>query len=207
MSGAPGGHSRELWLLRHGQTDWNQYRRWQGHTDIPLNAEGMKQAGRTALRLRAERFDAVYASDLGRARMTAKLACPDAPLILEPRLREVRFGIMEGKSWDDMTAEEQGIVSAWWRRPYENRLPDGESMQDLHDRLVAWRSELPAHGRFLVVTHGGPIRCLLWETLGRPRDRDWTITLDNCGLTRVIYGDGFTTIVTVNDCGHLFDAV
>ncbi|NDD30605.1 MAG: histidine phosphatase family protein [Proteobacteria bacterium] len=197
----------ELWLLRHGETDWNSAHRWQGQTDVPLNAAGMKQAGRVAHRLRAERFDAVYSSDLGRARMTALLAYPHGTPIFDMRLRELSFGKLEGKRWDDMTQVERRVVETWWNDPYADCLPDGESYKQLEERLVEWRSTLPKAGRFLVVTHGGPIRSLLWEIMGVPRNRSWTVLLDNCSLTRLSYHEERATVVTVNDCAHLDDNV
>ena len=165
--------------------------------DIP------SQAGRTAARLHGVHFDAVYSSDLGRASMTARLAYPQASLIIEPRLRELRFGIFEGKRLEDMTEEEHALVHHWWRDPYVSRLPGGETYKEMEERLVSWRDELPAEGRFLAVTHGGPIRCMVYETMGKPQNRAWTVHLDNCGLTRIVYESGRTTVVSVNDCGHL----
>jgi broad specificity phosphatase PhoE len=193
----------ELWLIRHGETDWNHIRRWQGHTDIPLNAAGIRQAATLARRLQRQTFDAVYSSDLGRTRATAALAMPGATPILDPRLREMHFGSFEGKSWSEMSAGEQAEIDAWWENPYENRIAGGESFRDLERRLVEWRRSLPAPGRYLVFTHGGPIRSLLWEVLGPPRRREWTILLSNAGLTRLSYEQERVTLVTVNDCAHL----
>lgn len=195
--------AREIWFLRHGQTDWNHLKRWQGHADIPLNADGLSQAGRTAARLHAVHFDGVYSSDLARASMTARLACPHAALVIDPRLRELRFGTFEGKRFEDMSDDEHALVSHWWKDPYASRLPGGETYTEMEERLVSWRDALPAEGRFLAVTHGGPIRCMIYETMGKPRNRAWTVHLDNCGLTRIVYEPGRTTVVSVNDCGHL----
>ena len=70
----------ELWLIRHGETDWNRERRIQGQRQNPLSALGIKQARRLGLRLEAETFDKVYSSDLKRALQTAQLAVPDADI-------------------------------------------------------------------------------------------------------------------------------
>lgn len=193
----------ELWLIRHGETDWNLIKRWQGHTDVGLNPRGLQQAAALARRLQAQIFDGVYASDLGRTRTTAAIAYPRAAPVLDSRLREMNFGRFEGKNWNEMTLDERATIDAWWEDPYHTRVPQGESFQDLEQRLVAWRASLPKTGRFLVFTHGGPIRSLLWEVLGPPRKREWTILLNNAGLTRLSYENDRVTIITVNDCAHL----
>lgn len=194
---------QELWLIRHGETAWNLMRRWQGHTDVPLNETGLRQAGCVARRLSGHSFDGVYCSDLERTRATAALAMPQSVPVLDRRLREMHFGVFEGKSWDDMSQDERTVLEEWWKDPYKTPLPQGESFTDLHHRLREWRASLPAQGRFVVFTHGGPIRSLLWEVLGAPRRREWTILLSNAGLTRLSYEKDRVTLITINDCAHL----
>jgi probable phosphoglycerate mutase len=91
-------HLRHLFLARNGETDWNLAGRWQGHTDVPLNATGRAQAGALAERLRGEGIATVGASDLSRARHTAEIvaAALGVPVALvDPDLREQRFGRFE----------------------------------------------------------------------------------------------------------------
>ncbi|HNR00235.1 MAG TPA: histidine phosphatase family protein, partial [Trueperaceae bacterium] len=87
----------ELWLIRHGETEWNRQGRIQGHSDNPLNDLGRAQARALGGRLAVVRFDRIYSSDLGRAIETARLVFPDRAIETDVRLREVSAGVLEGK--------------------------------------------------------------------------------------------------------------
>lgn len=192
----------EVWWIRHGQSEWNASFRWQGHTDVALSAEGQRQASLLGRRLRNVEFQAVYSSDLERARATARLALPEARLIEDPRLREVHFGVFEGCTRDELDDEKLALLEDWLRDPFGRRLPEGESMNDLAARLGAWLDELPATGRVAVFTHGGVIRCSLWTITGPPLGNRWTVQLANAGITCIRYARR-TSIERVNDCAHL----
>jgi probable phosphoglycerate mutase len=156
-------------LARHGESDWNRARRWQGWADRPLTGRGRDQAGALALRLAEIPLDAVYASDLERARETAAAVARSQGLEVrvDPRLREVDVG-----SWSGLTREEAaaGFPEAYarWREGGAG-WHDGESYQAMSARvLAAVRAIAVAHegGRVLVVSHGGPIRALHAAALG-----------------------------------------
>src|SRR5712691_6348769 len=87
-----------LLLVRHGETDWNAEHRWQGHADVPLNARGRKQAKALAEELAPQGVDAIYTSDLSRARDTAAIVGErlGVPVVLDPDLREIDVGSREG---------------------------------------------------------------------------------------------------------------
>src|SRR5438105_5656365 len=136
-----------LVLVRHGETDWNAERRWQGHTDVPLNARGREQARSLAEELADQPIEAIYASDLSRARETAEIVAARLrlPVVVDPDLREIDAGSLEG-----LTREEIG-GRAW----------DGEAHQAHGERVLrAVRRIAAAHpaGRVLVVAHGGCLR-------------------------------------------------
>jgi broad specificity phosphatase PhoE len=193
----------ELWLIRHGETDWNAQGRIQGAADVPLNALGLRQASLLRDRLAGQRFDVVYASDLARARATAETALPEAELRLDPRLRELSYGVLEGKSWREMSAEETAIAAHWHEDPYTRRVPGGESYGDLTDRIEAFRSELPASGRVVAFSHGGTIRSALYAVVGRPNGVAWRIAIGNTAITRLRFDERGATVVSVNDEAHL----
>lgn len=91
-------------LVRHGETTWNDQARYQGQTDTPLSARGLAEAEQLAERLVGETIDAIYASDLARARDTAQVVAArlSKPVRLEPRLREARLGEWQGLTYDQV---------------------------------------------------------------------------------------------------------
>ena len=150
-------------LARHGETDWNRERRWQGHADRPLTARGRAQAVALAERLADAQLDAIYASDLQRARETAAAVARSQRLEVEidPDLREVDVG-----SWSGLTRAEaeQRFPEAFarWQRGdvgWEN----GETYAEMCSRVLRCVERI-AHrhpdGHVLLVTHAGPIRAL-----------------------------------------------
>jgi broad specificity phosphatase PhoE len=156
-------------IARHGQSDWNQEKRWQGHADRPLSERGREQAQALADRLAHIDLDAVYSSDLQRARDTAAVVAENQGLELHqlPELREVDVG-----SWSGLTraeAEERFPEGfARWRDGYPG-WKDGETYEAMTDRVIAAvRSIATEHqdGRVLIVSHGGPIRAIHAEALG-----------------------------------------
>ena len=143
-------------LARHGETDWNRERRWQGHSDRPLNETGREQAETLAAELADEPIAAVYSSDLMRAHETARIVADRLGLdvVTVPGLRERRFG-----SWEGLQDVEVERLFPGVHGP-----PDGEPRDDMTRRVLESLERIAASndGRtVLVVTHGGPIRAVL----------------------------------------------
>jgi broad specificity phosphatase PhoE len=197
----------ELWLIRHGETDWNVEGRIQGFADRPLNDKGRRQAELLAARLDQTPFDAVYASDLDRASATARTALPCAEVRLDPRLRELSYGIFEGKTWTNLDADEAAAARHWSEDRFGRRIPGGESYGDLMARIAAFRADLPERGRIAAFSHGGTIRSALYGVLGRPTPGAWRVDIDNTSITRLRFDRrGGVTLVTINDHAHIFAA-
>jgi broad specificity phosphatase PhoE len=141
-------------LVRHGETDWNRERRYQGHLDPPLNAAGRAQSERLAQELAAELFDVIYSSDLSRALETAEIVGARLGLAVlpDPGLREVDLG-----SWAGLTRDQ--VIERFGESPTH----DGETRTEHTGRVVeAVRTIAKRHpgGSILVVTHGGSIRAI-----------------------------------------------
>ncbi len=193
----------ELWLIRHGETAWNAEDRIQGSIDLPLSAEGRCQAARLAPRLAGTAFDAAFASDLERARQTGEIALPGTELLLDRRLRELAYGVFEGKIWSALEADEAAMARHWHEDRVGRRIPGGESYGDLVARFEAFRAELPARGRVIAFVHGGTVRAAMYAFLGPPRPGVWRFDVANTGITRLRYRPDGVTIVTLNDHAHL----
>ena len=143
-------------LARHGETDWNLERRWQGHSDRPLNDTGRQQAEALADDLADEPIAAVYASDLVRARETARIVAERLGLdvVTVPELRERRFG-----SWEGLQDVEVERLFPGVHGP-----PDGEPRDEMTRRVLDSLERIAASNKgrtVLVVSHGGPIRAVL----------------------------------------------
>jgi broad specificity phosphatase PhoE len=150
-------------LARHGESDWNAERRWQGHADRPLSQRGVEQANALAARLEGVALDAVYSSDLERARETAAVVARSKGLQVQARrdLREVDVG-----SWSGLTRDEAREL---FPEGYERWLhggpgwTDGETYEEMTERIGATVHSIArehAGGRVLIVSHGGPIRAV-----------------------------------------------
>jgi broad specificity phosphatase PhoE len=158
-----------LLLARHGESDWNRSKRWQGFADRPLTDLGRQQAQELADRLDDTELDAVYSSDLRRARDTAEAVAHRKGLQVRttPDLREVDVG-----SWSGLTRAEAEArfpeAYARWLEGGEG-WEDGETYQQLEDRVVRAFRNIAAEqegGRVLVVAHGGTIRAVHAAALG-----------------------------------------
>ncbi len=176
----------ELWLIRHGQTDWNLEGRYQGQSDIPLNATGLSQAEAFAASLDGQPFSALYSSDLRRAAQTAAAIARRTGLavIPEPRLREIHQGQWQGRTLDEVRAvyNESAQAKRWQIDPEAARAPGGESVLEVSQRMAqAADSIARAHPgqRVLVVSHGLALATLVCQAAGIPLSEVYSHIPDN----------------------------
>lgn len=172
----------KIYMIRHGETDWNKQRRLQGQADIPLNAFGRHLAEETAPALKDIPFSAVYTSPLSRAKETAELvlAGRDVPMIEESRIMEMGFGEYEGlccrdEGWNIPDPDFRYFFDA----PQKYHPPKGgESFQQVSDRLESFLKELIGDRRLqnetvLVSTHGAALCGMLRLMKKYPIERYW----------------------------------
>ncbi|WON77608.1 2,3-diphosphoglycerate-dependent phosphoglycerate mutase GpmB [Serratia sp. UGAL515B_01] len=182
----------QVYLVRHGETEWNAARRIQGQSDSPLTAKGEHQAHLVGERVKRERITHVITSDLGRTRRTAQIianAC-GCGVIEDVRLRELHMGVLEERLIDSLTPQEE-----LWRKQMvdgtaDGRIPQGESMVELGVRMRAALESclaLPQGSRPLMVSHGIALGCLISTVLGLPAYAERRMRLRNCSLSRVDY--------------------
>jgi broad specificity phosphatase PhoE len=178
-------------LVRHGETDWNRERRFQGRADRPLNKDGRADARRLAAELREERVVAVYSSPLRRALETARILGDELQRTVETdaSLMEIDVG-----SWQGLTREE---IEERFPEGHERWLAggpgwrDGETYEELATRVISGLLAIGQRhrgddGTVLTVTHGGPIRAALTAAgvhTGGP-------SIGNCTTVRIAVRDG-----------------
>jgi len=198
----------ELLFIRHGETDWNRQQRFQGQIDVPLNATGQAQAGRMAARLAADRHDALFSSDLQRARATAAplAAAWGRTAVPLPGLREQHFGVLEGLDVPTIQARHPELWQRWLEHRADYALPGGESLRQFHTRVMAAVRELvdAGHGaRLAVVTHGGVLDMLWRSAHGLPLDGQRACDIPNTGLNRLRWAGGTLQVQSWADAEHL----
>ena len=185
----------ELLLVRHGETDWNRERRFQGHADPPLNETGREQANALAEELTGEEIELVYTSDLQRARETAQIvgARLGADVVPLPALREIDVGEWEGLTWPEIEQRYPEGARLWHERGYG--WESGETYDQLGERVVAELRRIAAQHpeqRVLVVGHGGTIRVAraFVEGVSVTESRSRSRAIGNCEVFRVVTEDG-----------------
>ena len=200
----------ELVLIRHGETDMNRELRFQGHVNVALNAIGLEQARRLAARMAGEKADAVYVSDLLRARQTAEPIAGELALqpVPESGLREQSFGRVDGMRVDDIQRDHPEAWAGWLRFEEDFAMPDGESTRAFHARVMEAVQRVVAKHRkqrVVVVTHGGVLD-MIYRTarslgLNGPRQSE----IPNAGFNRIRVGDNGIDILDWADTRHLAD--
>jgi broad specificity phosphatase PhoE len=161
-----------------------------------------------AERFVGHRLEAIYSSDLVRARRTAELISVAAGLepATDPGLREIALGAWEGKTREELIDEYPELWERWSREPDWDIVPGGEGARPFADRVNATLErirERHPHGDVLCVTHGGVIQVAVLDVVGRASRGAFPFLIENCSLT-VIQRTGRRTVVTaVNDTCHL----
>jgi probable phosphoglycerate mutase len=185
--------NRVFYIFRHGETDWNIERRCQGHTNIPLNSNGLTQALDLASRLEHVPLDIVVTSDLERAYVTGRTVAEkkSIPLIIDPRLRETHFGQAEGMLFNeaiDTFGPELWEKLLNFKSEFDHiGFPGGETRKVARDRIVETLMHLietTEHTKIGISTHGAALRNTLHTFL--PEDHP-TIAIPNCVLYRLVY--------------------
>lgn len=198
-----------LFLIRHGETDWNDEHRIQGHTDRPLNLCGIEQAHKLALRLAEEKLDALYASPLARARTTAEIIGKRigfAPIIDE-RLKERGLGDVEGLTGEEFQSLYPELYRGWKTSLEHVPVPNEESMIKLHARIQMFFADLrachPNGARIGIVSHGGTFCMFLGMLIGLEINRRSPFWFDNASMTLIDLTGSFPRVKFLNDTCHL----
>jgi len=178
VSDSPSG---ELWLVRHGETEWSRDHKHTSHTDLPLTEKGVEVAGRLRDRLADAKFDLVLTSPRERARRTAELAGFEEAVVDED-LAEWGYGDYEGVTTDEIRES----VPGWTVWTHES--PNGESAAEVTRRLDRVVARVREHGgRTLVFGHGHALRALAARWIEQPVEEGRNFVLDTATICMLGY--------------------
>jgi len=179
-----------VWLVRHGQAE-SPRGLAIGHGDPPLSVRGQRQIARLAIRLAAQPVQRVFSSDLKRARLTAELIAANQGLEVDvcPELREIDFGIWEGRALGDLWTEMPDEAEAWERDLRRVPTGFGERFEALESRVAQFCSRLDGYRVAVVVAHRGPLAVLLHQLTGTSIEEAWAESLETGSALRVERAD------------------
>jgi phosphoserine phosphatase len=197
-------------LIRHGETEWNRIRRFQGRSDLPLNQRGRDQGHALALALEDESVTAIYSSPLVRAMETAcliKVFHPSVPLFEEKGLVEMDLGEFDGMEAEHWAAQNRDFLKAWLEAPASVRMPGGESLQEVQTRAIGTLERItkvyPSESTLLLCSHNFVNLTILCYALKVPLDRFREVRQETAALN-VLYKQGQQLLAkVVNERSHL----
>ena len=211
-------HLTTIILIRHGETAWNAERRLQGHIDIALNQEGLRQARALAGALADQPLDAIYASDLARAVQTAQAVAARQPVPLpvqqQALLRERCFGGFEGLLYAEIAARFPQQFAAWQARDVDGAMPAGlreaETFRQFYQRCTSAIAAIAQRhpGQVVaLVAHGGVLECAYRAALGLSLETARDFPVLNASINRFAFANGKLALLSWGEVDHLQRAV
>lgn len=193
-------------LIRPGETDWNKVGRWQGIVAVPLNTQGIEQTKRLAKFVRNIGLEAIYSSDVRRAKDTAVVLSEYAnvPIRYDERLRERHLGLWQGLSMNEMRDWYKGAYDSLMKDPLNTPAPGGESRADVAKRVKAMFNQIleTNYETVGIITHTTAIRSLLGELI--PDIDAFNMQFRNISVTTLASKDGKSWEITqLDDVTHL----
>ncbi|MFO7962706.1 MAG: histidine phosphatase family protein [Desulfobacterales bacterium] len=192
-------------LVRHGETEWNRTRRFQGRCDTPLNETGVRQAEAVAGMLKDEAVTTAYTSPLLRAKETAKRIMDyhsQARLIEEPDFIEMDLGTFDGMDAVEWSRMYPNFMNQWRENPGTLRMPGGECLDEVRHRAVSALYRIiakhPDNSTVLICSHNFVILSLLCFAKGIPLDGFRRLRQSNGAVSIICVKNGVMTVTAVN---------
>ncbi len=174
-----------LYLIRHGQTDWNREQRFQGRFDIDLNQEGLKQIRQLSTNLSNAGLTRIYTSPLKRAYNSANVisATTAAPVVQIDDLIEIDYGLWQGRTHEEIKSSSPELYEKWINHPWDIELPDGEPTDQFYKRVSLAIDDiinvLDKDSTIAVCTHGHVLRVIMLHLLKLDQSQFWQIEQEN----------------------------
>lgn len=193
-----------LYLIRHGETDYNQQQRLCGWSDPPLNGAGRKQAEAIACSLKSVEFHRIYVSGLRRAIETAEIIRGNKAIevIHDSNLRELNFGGFEGETMKNIEIVHPDLFQSLRLDSIHFKFPQGESMEEMHLRVSkAIEDIVKQHPdeTVLIVAHAGVIRSIVAHLITGDIHKHWSFKIDHCSITVVEAHQDFYILSKLNE--------
>ena len=201
-----------LLAIRHGETELNVAKRYQGHSDSPLTENGRKQVSALGRRMEKMNFDTLISSDLGRTQETAAIIAEHTghAIKTDARLRERNYGVLEGLTLSEIKAGHSEVLERLDANDPDYVIPEGESLRQHYQRNLAVFEELQSRisaGRVALVVHGGVLDSLFRFVTRLPLHQPRCFITPNASLTIITHGIFYSTmrwvIETWGDTAHL----
>ena len=199
-----------IYIVRHGQTEWNILGKTQGHGDSNLTAKGREQAELLAESMTKYPRDYIYSSDLGRAYQTAEIIGNKLNIEVEKTeaLREMNFGTWEGRIIKDIIEEDPELYKMWRNEPHLAKIPQGETLSQIKERTDAFIKEINEKydGKHIVlVTHSLCARIMLLSFLDSDVKNIYRINQANTALNIIELRDYGPVVMKMNDTTHIIN--
>ncbi len=200
----------KVYLLRHGQTEWNVMKKWQGNTDIELNSMGISQAENVAKRFENRKVSKIYASNLSRAKKTAEVIREKAfnnevEFFIENDLAEIKLGEWEGLTYEDVSTKFEEHYKKWSTSEdvevgfgVENYYQLQQRAFNIFTKICSENSE-----DILIVSHGAWIKALVCKILNLPLEHKNKFEIGNTSITTIEVTEKGFFIKTLNDTDHI----
>lgn len=178
----------KLYLIRHGESEWNRLQRYSGQQDVSLSSLGELQAERIAERLAETPLDAIYASPLRRARDTANAIglLKRMAVSIEPELAELQHGLWEGLTECEVREKFSHEHERWLNAPHTLAMPEGESLAEVARRVRGVMARItgsPEREQIAIVSHDAVLRVMLLDALGLSLEHFQKWRIENASLT------------------------
>lgn len=199
-----------IYIVRHGQTEWNLLGKTQGHGNSDLTPKGIEQAELLADSMTKYPIDYIYSSDLGRAYQTAEIIGNKLNIEVEKTeaLREMNFGTWEGRIIKDIIEEDPELYKMWRNEPHLAKIPQGETLSQIKERTDAFIKEINEKydGKHIVlVTHSLCARIMLLSFLDSYVKNIYRINQANTALNIIELRDYGPVVMKMNDTTHIIN--
>ncbi|WMM26500.1 histidine phosphatase family protein [Tissierella sp. MB52-C2] len=202
----------KIFLIRHGQSEWNKLNKIQGQKNTILTELGEKQAAHMGNRLIEENIDIIYSSDLKRAYDTAKIISNiiNKPLISSEAIREINFGQWEGLNTEELQEKYKNQYRTWTKEPDKLNMDGAETLEDLKHRGMKYIENIVKENQnknIAIVSHGVMLKVIILGLLGVEMSHYKNISLNNVSLSIVECRTYNNVLTLLNDTSHLKELI